>query len=180
MSETDRRPATARVRVDVQIASRQPGIPARSALRRWASAALEGVAESELVIRVIDEAEACELNSRYRGRDHATNVLSFPFDAPPGLDLPLLGDLAICAPVVAREAAEQGKAADAHWAHVVIHGVLHLQGYDHVDEADALRMEALERRLLAKFGYPDPYRAPGCPGTASEAGANAEAEKNES
>ncbi len=114
--------------------------------------------ESELTIRLVDEAEGLELNSTYRHKDYATNVLSFPADVPDELlDIPLLGDLVICAPVVAREALEQRKPLQAHWAHLVIHGCLHLLGYDHIDDAEAEEMETLERELLAELGHPDPY-----------------------
>ncbi len=99
------------------------------------------------------------LNRRYRHRDYATNVLSFPVELPAGIATPLIGDLVICAPVVAREAAAQGKPARAHWAHLSVHGVLHLLGHDHIVEADATRMEALERRILATLGIADPYRS---------------------
>ena len=101
--------------------------------------------------------EGQSLNHTYRGKDYATNVLSFPADLPPELDLPLLGDLVVCAPVVAREATEQHKQLNAHWAHMVIHGCLHLLGYDHIDDAEADEMEALERELLAQLGIADPY-----------------------
>ncbi|HSJ47688.1 MAG TPA: rRNA maturation RNase YbeY [Gammaproteobacteria bacterium] len=125
----------------------------------WVEAALEtenhGV---ELVIRLVDEAESAELNEAYRGKTGPTNVLSFPFDMPPEVEeTRLLGDLVICAPVVRREAAEQGKTEPAHWAHLVVHGTLHLQGYDHQSEAGAAEMEGLERQILARLGYPDPY-----------------------
>lgn len=112
----------------------------------------------ELSLRIVDETEMRGLNARFRGRDYATNVLSFPADLPAELDLPLLGDIAICAPVVRREAAAQGKAADAHWEHMIVHGTLHLLGHDHENTAEAERMEALERQVLAHLGRPDPYR----------------------
>ena len=110
-------------------------------------------------MRVVDEVEMTALNRRYRGKDAPTNVLSFPFGGLPGVETPLLGDVVICAPVVAAEAVVQGKPLPAHWAHLVIHGVLHLQGYDHHAQAGAQRMEALESRLLAGLGYPDPWAA---------------------
>ncbi len=106
----------------------------------------------------MDESEGRELNQQYRGKDYATNVLSFPFEAPPGVDLGLLGDLVICAGVVEREAREQNKSREAHWAHLVIHGMLHLQGYDHQEPDEAETMENLEVHLLAELGFPDPYR----------------------
>lgn len=145
--------------VEIQRATTDPGVPDDESLSGWASAVLAlAPAGAEVVIRLVDADEGRALNHRYRGRDYATNVLSFPFEAPPGLEFPLLGDLAICAPVVAREAAEQGKALEAHWAHMVVHGMLHLLGHDHQRAAEARRMEALERELLAAMGYPDPYR----------------------
>lgn len=139
--------------------------PSDATLGRWAEAALEGRREdAELVIRIVGEAEIAALNRDYRGKDGATNVFSFPFEIPSQVPpeqidelARLIGDLVICAPVVAREAAEQGKAMDAHWAHMVVHGVLHLLGYDHAQDADAERMEGLERAILAGLGFPDPY-----------------------
>ena len=101
--------------------------------------------------------EVHELNREWRGKDKPTNVLSFPFEAPPGVDIPLLGDIIICAAVVEHEASEQGKALEAHWAHMVIHGTLHLLGYDHIEEGEAEEMEGLEIRLLAGLGYANPY-----------------------
>ncbi|GAC1631848.1 MAG: rRNA maturation RNase YbeY [Nevskia sp.] len=135
------------------------GVPAPAALRGWALAAM-GTVRGELTIRIVDETESAALNARYRGKDYATNVLSFPyesegFDASP--EGPVLGDLAICAPVVAREAVEQGKEPRAHWAHMVVHGVLHLLGRDHEHDAEAEIMEAEERKILSGLGFPDPY-----------------------
>ncbi len=147
------------VELDLQLATAAGDLPGEAQLRQWCELALrQRTAPSELTIRIVDEAEGRELNHTWRGKDYATNVLSFPAEIPDGLlDIPLLGDLVICAPVVAREAAEQGKRAEAHWAHLVIHGCLHLLGYDHIDDAEAEEMEALERQLLAELGYPDPY-----------------------
>ncbi len=136
------------------------GLPATASFRRWVEAALRGARRrkpAELAIRIVDTDEGRSLNAQYRGKDYATNVLSFPAELPPGIDLPLIGDLVICAPVVAREAAEQGKPAAHHWAHMTVHGVLHLLGHDHIVEAEAVRMEALETRILAGLGIPDPY-----------------------
>jgi probable rRNA maturation factor len=136
------------------------GLPAATSFRRWVEAALRGAKRrkpAELAIRIVGADEGRALNRDYRGKDYATNVLSFPVELPPGIALPLIGDLAICAPVVQREAAEQGKAVRDHWAHLTIHGVLHLLGYDHVDERDATVMEALETRILASLGIADPY-----------------------
>ncbi|KAF1051961.1 MAG: Endoribonuclease YbeY [Stenotrophomonas maltophilia] len=147
--------------LDLQVASQATGLPDEAQLRLWCETALhQRKADSELTIRLVDEAEGRELNRTWRHKDYATNVLSFPADVPDEfLDIPLLGDLVICAPVVEREAAEQGKPAAAHWAHLVIHGCLHLLGYDHIDDDEAEEMEGLERELLAGLGYPDPYAA---------------------
>jgi probable rRNA maturation factor len=112
---------------------------------------------AEVAIRIVGADEGQALNRDYRGKDYATNVLSFPAELPPGVDLPLIGDLAICAPVVAREAAEQGKKPRDHWAHLTVHGTLHLLGYDHIEDAEAEAMEALETRILAGLGIGDPY-----------------------
>jgi probable rRNA maturation factor len=136
------------------------GLPAPASFQRWAEAALRGARRrkpAELAIRIVDATEGRALNRDYRGKDYATNVLSFPAELPPGVALPLIGDLAICAPVVAREAAEQGKAERDHWAHLTVHGVLHLLGYDHIEEHEAEAMEALETRILAGLGIADPY-----------------------
>ena len=147
------------VELDLQLATEASALPSEAQLRQWCELALrQRTAPSELTIRIVDEAEGRELNRTWRGKDYATNVLSFPAEVPEGLlDIPLLGDLVICAQVVAREATEQGKSADAHWAHLTIHGCLHLLGYDHIEDAEAEEMEALERQLLAELGYPDPY-----------------------
>lgn len=137
------------------------GVPPEASFAAWAGAAIGGErAQAELSIRVVDAGEGRELNRQYRGKDYATNVLSFPADIPDYVELPLLGDLVICAPVVASEAREQGKPAQAHWAHMVVHGVLHLLGYDHEQEAEAERMEGREREILAGLGFDDPYLAP--------------------
>lgn len=136
------------------------GLPAAVSFRRWVAAALrqaQYTRPAELSLRLVGAREGRMLNRRYRGRDYATNVLSFPAELPPGVDLPLLGDLALCAPVLAREAREQGKTLREHCAHLAVHGVLHLLGYDHMDPADAARMEALETATLAGLGIPDPY-----------------------
>ncbi|MCW2269536.1 Endoribonuclease YbeY [compost metagenome] len=133
--------------------------PDDTLFRRWCELALrQRTADSEMTIRLVDEAEGRELNHTYRHKDYATNVLSFPADVPDDLlDIPLLGDLVICVAVVEREAAEQGKSLEAHWAHLVIHGCLHLLGYDHIEDDEAEEMEALEQELLAELGHPDPY-----------------------
>lgn len=145
------------IELDIQRASEAPEQPDDDSFLRWVGLALGAGTDRELTIRLVDEDEGRSLNHTYRGKDYATNVLSFPADLPPELDLPLLGDLVVCAPVVAREATEQGKPLNAHWAHMVIHGCLHLLGYDHIDDTEADEMETLERELLAKLSIADPY-----------------------
>ena len=139
------------------------GLPNEETLRLWAETALRhaGVeaGSGELTVRIVGETESRELNAGWRGRDRPTNVLAFPGGEPAlpgGADHPL-GDLVVCAPVVTREAAEQGKDVAAHWCHMMVHGTLHLAGYDHQTPEEAARMEGLERQILAKLGYPDPY-----------------------
>ena len=140
------------------MASEARGLPSVAQLRAWAEAALSGIEGGpEVTIRIVDEAESAELNRTYRHVAGPTNVLSFPFEAPAPLEISLLGDVVICAPVVAMEAREQNKTQEAHWAHMVVHGTLHLLGYDHLNDDDAARMESEERRILAKLGYTDPY-----------------------
>jgi probable rRNA maturation factor len=145
------------IHISYQIERRGLPIPAR--LRDWAEAALKGARRrsGELSVVLVDDIEGRAMNLQYRGRDYATNVLSFPVDLPDGVRSPLLGDLIVCAPVVAREAIEQHKKLADHYAHMVVHGTLHLLGYDHIDDAEAERMEALETRILAKLGIADPY-----------------------
>ncbi len=138
----------------VQYASDAPLLPTRAQFRRWVRAAQEG--EVQVALRIVDEAEARELNRNYREKDYATNVLTFVYDD----EAPLYADIVICAPVVEREAHEQRKDVLAHYSHLTIHAVLHLQGYAHDSEPDAAAMERRETALLAKFGYPDPYRVP--------------------
>jgi probable rRNA maturation factor len=146
----------------VQYGTRMPYAPAVASLRRWARAALPaGRRASWLGIRIVGEAEGRRLNRQYRGKDRPTNVLSFAADGLPAGARGFLGDLAICAPVVAREAKAQGKDLRAHWAHMVVHGALHLLGFDHQRRADAVRMEAREREVLAELGFGDPYEAGG-------------------
>lgn len=133
-------------------------IPSAADFEHWVEAALEGRREDwELGIRLVDAAESQQLNQQYRGKDRPTNVLSFPADLPAGVVLPLLGDLVICAPVVIKEAEAQRKLAMAHWAHLTVHGVLHLLGFDHMTDAQAEAMEAEERKILDQLGYADPY-----------------------
>ena len=144
--------------LDLQIAS-TTAAPTEAQFRLWCETGLRPrTADSEMTIRLVDETEGRALNHTWRHKDYATNVLSFPADVPDDLlDIPLLGDLVICVPVVNREAQEQGKHPEAHWAHMVIHGCLHLLGFDYIDDDEAEEMEALERTLLAELGYPDPY-----------------------
>jgi len=139
-------------RIAIQRASRAAHIPSDRKLRRWARAVLP--AGAEVTLRFVAAAEGRRLNREFRGKDYATNVLSFPYEADRRR---LEGDVVICAPVTAREAREQHKEVEAHYAHLVIHGLLHLRGYDHESEGDAGRMEARERRVLARLGYADPY-----------------------
>jgi probable rRNA maturation factor len=147
------------LRVDVQVAGPRSGLPEVARLRHWARSALAGRRrDAELSIRIVEAAESRALNRRFRGQDRPTNVLAFPADLPPELKLPLLGDLVICREIVESEAAAQAKPLDAHWAHMIVHGTLHLIGYDHETETEAATMEALEAEILAEFGWPDPYR----------------------
>lgn len=143
--------------IEVQWGVRPEGAPGDEELRRFAAAALE--TPRSLTLRIVDEAEGRALNGQFRGKDKATNVLSFPNEPMPGEPDDYLGDIAICAAVVAREAAEQGKTLTAHWAHLVVHGVLHLQGYDHQDETEATVMEAREIEIVMGFGFPHPYES---------------------
>ncbi len=146
--------------LDLQLACDEaPGLPAEQDVERWLAAALEGERdEAEVTVRLVDEAESQALNRDYRGKDNPTNVLSFPFEPPPGVALPLLGDLVICRQVVEREAAEQNKPLQAHWAHMVVHGCLHLLGFDHIKDDEAEAMEAREIAILAGLGMDNPYQ----------------------
>jgi probable rRNA maturation factor len=141
--------------VDLDVACEEV-IPEFTSFERWASAACDK-ADAELSVRIVGLEESAELNETYRKKEGPTNVLSFPCEVPAGVPCDLLGDLVICAPVVEREAREQGKLAEAHWAHMVVHGVLHLQGYDHIETRDAERMEALEVEIMARLGFANPY-----------------------
>ena len=146
--------------VSVGYALPRTGIPSAASFRKWVASALEGrIREADLAIRIVDAREGRSLNRHYRGKDYATNVLSFPADLPEGVKLPLLGDLVICVPVVTREATEQGKRLNDHYAHLTVHGALHLLGWDHEDEREAECMEQLEREILASLGIADPYLA---------------------
>jgi probable rRNA maturation factor len=133
-------------------------LPADSDFQRWAEAALGQYNKPfELTIRIVDEQESRTLNHTYRNKDKSTNVLSFPFEVPEGIELALLGDLVICAQVVEQEAKEQAKSSTAHWAHMTIHGCLHLLGFDHISDEEAEEMEALEIDILEKLGFNNPY-----------------------
>ena len=145
------------VRVDVQYAVGAERLPEPADFQTWAEAAIVDNPEVELVVRVVDRAESARLNQAYRGKSGPTNVLSFPFDPPPQIESQLLGDLVICAPVVADEARMQAKEPRSHWAHMLIHGILHLRGYEHETEQDAVEMETLEIRIMTTLGFANPY-----------------------
>ncbi|GHB07298.1 rRNA maturation RNase YbeY [Salinicola rhizosphaerae] len=151
------------VEIDRQVAVEavlESQLPSQTDLERWVAEVLRAESDPrhELTIRFVESEESRQLNRDYRGKDKPTNVLSFPFETPPGIELPLLGDLVICHAVVVDEALAQRKTLLDHYAHLVIHGCLHLLGHDHIDEAEAEQMEALERSLLARFDIADPYR----------------------
>lgn len=147
-----------RLHLEVQRAASGCSAPTDAEFRRWVNGALEtAVSRAEVTIRLVDDAESAHLNEAYRNKHGPTNVLSFGYDRPPGSTVELLGDLAICAPLVSREAAEQGMPEQARWAHMVVHGILHLRGYDHENRTQAREMEDLERRILAELGFADPY-----------------------
>jgi probable rRNA maturation factor len=145
--------------IDIQYASKAADLPNEDMINRWVNAALQSLDEQnpELTIRIVDEVEAQQLNETWRQRSYPTNVLSFPFESPPEINIPLLGDIVICAAVVKREAAEQQKSVESHWAHMIIHGCLHLLGYDHISDYDANIMENLEIDILHSLGYSNPY-----------------------
>lgn len=144
--------------IDLENVSSCDEVPDNADIHRWVATALAGIREeAELSVRIVSEAESESLNSRYRNKSGPTNVLSFPADLPDSVPLPLLGDLVICAPVVLREAIEQHKNSTAHWAHMLVHGTLHLVGYDHIDDRDAEKMEQLETAVLTGLGFPPPY-----------------------
>jgi probable rRNA maturation factor len=144
--------------VDIQMASASEEAPDPQSIERWVGAAIGNQREStELSVRIVDAEEGQALNEQFRGSTGATNVLSFPFENESPEPLPLIGDIVICAPVVAKEAREQNKALNAHWAHMMIHGVLHLLGYDHQNENDANLMESLETEIMQGLGFPPPY-----------------------
>lgn len=155
----------------LQKATQSKSLPSRLRFTRWTEAVLNPSLLSssvlkqrvkkfkspELTFRLVDEAESAELNETYRHKQGPTNVLSFPTEAIPGIDWFYLGDIVMCAPLVLKEAAAQNKIPSAHWAHLTIHGILHLLGFDHIEEQDAIIMEGLEIELLSKMGLPNPY-----------------------
>ena len=145
--------------IDLQIACEQEtGLPTAQQIEQWARAAVQPQSdEVEMTVRIVDEGESHALNLNYRGKDRPTNVLSFPFECPDEVELPLLGDLVICRQVVEREAQEQDKPLMAHWAHMVVHGSLHLLGYDHIEDDEAEEMESLETQIMTGLGFADPY-----------------------
>jgi len=146
--------------IDLQRVFESDGQPDQNSLQLWVDTALANVEEdTEVVLRIVDVDESAELNQNYRHKLGPTNILSFPFEAPDiaGFESDLLGDLVICAPVLASEAQEQHKPLLDHWAHIVIHGVLHLLGYDHIDDADAQEMESKEIAILKQLNIPNPY-----------------------
>ena len=147
--------------IDLQIASENiDDLPTLEQIEQWATAAVQPESDDvEMTVRIVDEAESQTLNRTYRAKDRPTNVLSFPFECPTEVSLPLLGDLVICRQVVEYEAAEQEKPLMAHWAHMVVHGSLHLLGYDHIDDTEAEEMESLETKIMQGLGFVDPYLA---------------------
>lgn len=140
-----------KLNLNIQFASEAPSLPSRTQFRKWANAALR--VDTEVTIRIVDAEEGRQLNSMYRGKDYATNVLTFPITEDPML----MGDIIICAPVVEAEAHAQAKSLEAHYAHLTVHGILHLHGYDHETESQAELMEGLETAIVTKLGYPSPY-----------------------
>ena len=159
---TNAHPTELELQLDVQLAvEKETDLPSEEQLNTWANAALVTRTEHEepeLTIRIVDEAESQELNFEYRGKDKPTNVLSFPFEAPAHVPIPLLGDLVVCKQVVEREAIEQGKTLTAHWAHMIVHGCLHLLGYDHIEDEEAEEMEGIEKVIMKDLGFEDPYK----------------------
>ena len=150
--------------IDLQIVcENSENLPSLEQFTLWVQTALayeaqtEEFPETEMTIRIVDEAESHELNLTYRGKDKPTNVLSFPFEVPEGIELPLLGDLVICRQVVEKEVEEQQISLESHWAHLAIHGTLHLLGYDHIEDEEAEEMEGLETEIMQKLGFADPY-----------------------
>lgn len=151
--------------LDIQIACQDTDLPSAEDLEQWVRKTLENTVQRprrladgvDLTIRIVDSHESQSLNAQYRDKDKPTNVLSFPAELPEHIDIPLLGDMVVCASVVASEAGQQHKTLQAHWAHMVVHGTLHLLGYDHIEEDEAEEMEALETRILTAMQFPPPY-----------------------
>lgn len=145
--------------LDIQIATAASDYPTEQQFQQWVDTVLtDQTVDSEIVIRLVDNAEIAELNHQYRQKTGPTNILSFPFEAPEGIEMDLLGDLVISAPLIAEEASQQGKALLDHWAHITVHGVLHLLGYDHMEDDEAEQMEALEIKILSKLNIANPYQ----------------------
>lgn len=145
--------------LDLQIACKFDDLPSEAQFSLWANTALKNLKpDAEMTIRISDAQESQQLNSEYRGKDKPTNVLSFEFEAPPGIDLPLIGDLVICPEIVKKESIEQEKTFHNHFAHMVVHGCLHLLGFDHIDKDEANEMESLEKQILSSLAIDDPYR----------------------
>jgi len=145
--------------LDIQIATQSSDFPTERQFQLWVDTVLSDQSQdSEIVIRLVDDAESAVLNEQYWHKKGPTNILSFPFEAPEGLEMDLLGDLVICVPLIAKEAAEQNKLPEHHWAHIIIHGVLHLLGYDHIEEIEAEEMESLEIKLLKLLNIANPYQ----------------------
>lgn len=144
--------------LEIQVAVQDVILPDKHDIQRWVDLALqEYCADTEIVLRIVDEEESARLNEQFRHKQGPTNILSFPFEAPPGVTVNLLGDLVVCAPLVEREAEQQHKQLQDHWAHIIVHGVLHLLGYDHIEEREAEQMEALEIRFLQQLNIRNPY-----------------------
>lgn len=144
--------------IEIQAVFESAGQPDQQQIQLWVDAALEDYdQDTEIVVRIVDEQESAELNEQYRHKSGPTNILSFPVDLPEGIELDLLGDLVICAPVVEKEALEQGKILEHHWAHIIVHGVLHLLGYDHIDDDEAELMENKEIAILNMLQINNPY-----------------------
>lgn len=146
--------------LDLQIACEDESLPTEAHIQQVLDAVLlhQGLQQQEITVRIVSEQESQQLNLTYREKDNPTNVLSFPFEAPQGIEMNLLGDLVICASVVAKEAAQQKKSILHHWSHMIVHGTLHLLGFDHIEDVDADQMEALEIDILAKLSIDDPYQ----------------------
>jgi probable rRNA maturation factor len=146
--------------LDIQVKENLPGLPTEDEVKQWVEAVLVGrLEQTDVAVRVVDENESAMLNHKFRGINKSTNVLSFPFENEPGLFLPILGDIVLCAPVITREANEQKKSSQAHWAHMIVHGMLHLLEYDHQTDDEAETMEQLEVDLLASLGFSNPYES---------------------